>query len=110
MHEPCFLTWNAKVACRTIDGTAFILNDGQMVSLNGVGSFIWAKFEEGSTIEDAIDAVLDFYDVDVKTARADSIEFIRTLRDRNMLVAASGDDHDERRGCHADQTCLEQET
>ena len=45
------------MACRTLDGTAFILLASRMVSLNEVGTFIWERFQNAATLEDVVQSV-----------------------------------------------------
>ena len=37
--------WSPRVASRTLEETAFILNQSQMVSLNPVGTFVWDQLK-----------------------------------------------------------------
>lgn len=82
------LAWNSEAACRTIDGTAFVLLRSRMVSLNSVGSFVWERFEKGAKVGEVVDAVVESFEIDRETALADTIEFIRTLKEKEMLVVA----------------------
>lgn len=88
MDNQSVLAWNREAACRTIDGTVFVLLHSRMVSLNSVGSFVWEKFEKGAAVGEVVDAVVDEFEIDRETAKADTIEFIRTLREKEMLVTA----------------------
>ena len=56
------LKWNPKVACRTLEGTAFILLDSRMVRLNEVGTRIWELFEEGSTVKSVVDQIVEEFE------------------------------------------------
>ena len=51
--------WNPKVACRTLDETAFILLNSRMVRLNEVGTRIWDLFEIGSSINTVVEGQLE---------------------------------------------------
>lgn len=80
------LKWNSKVACRTLEGTAFILLKSRMVSLNEVGTFIWEQFEKGSTIEGVAAQVVKQFETSLDAARTDAREFVRALVEKEMLV------------------------
>lgn len=80
------LKWNSKVACRTLEGTAFILLKSRMVSLNEVGTFIWEQFEKGTTIEGVAAQVVKQFETSLDAARTDAREFVRALVEKEMLV------------------------
>jgi hypothetical protein len=82
------LKWNPKVACRTLEGTAFILLSSRMVSLNEVGTFIWESLKEGATLDQVVASVLEEFDTSPDVARADARELISTLLEKEMLVPA----------------------
>ncbi|MEL6543164.1 MAG: PqqD family protein [Myxococcota bacterium] len=86
LEDESLLCWNRDAACRTIDGTAFVLLHSRMVSLNSVGSFVWENFSTGRTVGSVVDAVVEEFDVDHGTAQADTLKFIRTLLEKGMLV------------------------
>ncbi len=56
-----------------------------MITLNGSGSFFWDCFCRDITIDDAVKMVTDEYDVDEKTARKDIDDFIRMLKEHDLL-------------------------
>lgn len=81
--------WNPRVACRVVDDNAFILLDSRMVSLNEVGTAVWAAFERGATVHDAVHAVTSTFEVEEKVARSDAEAFVAELAARNMLIQGS---------------------
>lgn len=83
------LSWNPHAACRTIEGTVFVLVHDRMISLNRVGSFVWEKFEKGSTIDNVVRAIVDEFDVSHELASADATTFVRTLKEKGLLVATN---------------------
>ena len=82
------MRWHPKVACRTLEGTAFILLDSRMVRLNEVGTRIWELFEEGSTVGDVVDRVASEFDVETDRVMRDADVFVRELLAKGMLVSS----------------------
>ena len=80
--------WNPKVACRTLDGTAFILLNSRMLSLNEVGTFLWGQLEEGASLEHLVGGVLEEFDTDETQAKEDTQVFVNTLIDKELLIEA----------------------
>lgn len=86
LDETATLRWNASVACRTLEGTAFILLNSRMVRLNEVGTRIWELFEEGSTIARVVDEIVAQYDASPERVSADARAFVSELVAKEMLV------------------------
>lgn len=78
--------WNPKVASRTLDDTAFVLLQSSMVSLNDVGTYLWEHFKKGSTVEEAVTAVVSDFETTDEVARTDIVEFVDSLLNKNLLV------------------------
>jgi len=57
-----------------------------ILTLNGTGAFLWrlldADAEEGALVR----ALTDSYDVDEQTAVADVADFVRLLREKDLLI------------------------
>ena len=83
--EACY-AWNPKVASRTLDDTAFVLLQSSMVSLNDVGTYLWEHFKKGSTVEEAVTAVVSEFETTNDVAQADIVEFVSSLLNKNLLV------------------------
>ncbi|MEC9465596.1 MAG: PqqD family protein [Myxococcota bacterium] len=79
--------WNPRVATRTLDDTAFVLLQNRMVSLNEVGTFLWGHYKETSSIDDAVDAVVENFETTADEARPDVVEFTRELLNKELLVS-----------------------
>jgi hypothetical protein len=77
------------LAERIIDGEALIVNaeGGEILVLNEVGAFVWTLLDGSRDVEAIVAAVLDEFDVDPATARADVQAFLLTLQERNALSA-----------------------
>ena len=61
------------------------LNLSGVITLNEVGAFLWEKLSADTTQEELVRALLDEYDVDEATARADIEEFIGKLKGADLL-------------------------
>jgi hypothetical protein len=78
--------WNPKASCRTLDGTAFVLLGRRMVSLNEVGTFIWARLEKGAALDEVVPLVVSAFETTEGTARADASAFFDRLVGEEMVV------------------------
>lgn len=56
-----------------------------MITVNEQGAFLWKKLGTEITEEELVDAVLEEYEIDRQTARADVTEFLDILRRCGML-------------------------
>lgn len=77
----------SQLAWQVVDGQAVLVDpaSGTAVGLNYVGTFIWSLM--GNHSEDAIaEAVASHFDVDVSTARADVVAFMKDLSERGLLT------------------------
>ncbi|MBI5486676.1 MAG: PqqD family protein [Deltaproteobacteria bacterium] len=75
------------VAFRVIDGQAVIVVPAtqSMHTLNDVGTFIWERCE-GRTVDEVVALLVEEFEVDDATARADLDAFARELGEKRMLV------------------------
>ena len=62
------------------------LNLNMMITLNGTGKFLWERLEAGAEETDLVQALLDEYDVDEKTATANVAGFIQKLKEHGFLA------------------------
>jgi hypothetical protein len=83
------LKWNPRVACRTLDGTAFILLNSRMLRLNEVGTYIWERFEDGATLDGVVDGVISEFDTTPAKAKADAQAFVKQLVAKEVLIPVS---------------------
>ena len=57
-----------------------------MIRLNETGAFLWNKMKEADQTEDSlVAALLEEYDVDEATARADVQKLVKALQDGKVL-------------------------
>ena len=79
--------WSPRVASRTLEETAFILNQSQMVSLNPVGTFVWDQLKGTSkSLEELTGAVTTEFEVEAATATQDIEQFLRELIQESLVV------------------------
>ncbi|MED5464471.1 MAG: PqqD family protein [Myxococcota bacterium] len=78
--------WNPKIACRTLEDTAFILYQSRMVSLNEVGTFIWERFREPARVLEVVDEVLEHFETTREQATSDVDGFVRLLAARDLVI------------------------
>jgi hypothetical protein len=77
---------------RTVAGSNIVVPVGEgsidfsgVITLNEVGAFIWKQMAEDTDVDTIVKAVLDEYDIDEATAKADTEEFLDTLRGADLL-------------------------
>ena len=80
-------------AKREIAGSFIVVPVGQtsnvfngMITLNESGSFFWDCFMNDITIDEAVKLVTDEYDIDAATAKKDIKNFVKLLKDNNLIV------------------------
>ena len=57
-----------------------------MISVNATGSFIWDQLEKDITIDELVQAMTEYYDIDAETAQKDALGFIDTLKGVGAVV------------------------
>ena len=79
--------WSPRVASRTLEETAFILNQSQMVSLNPVGTFVWDQLKgSAKTLDELTSAVTAEFEVEAVTATQDIEQFLTELINESLVV------------------------
>lgn len=56
-----------------------------LITVNEQGAFLWEQLGTETTEEQLVEAVLEEYEIDRQTARADVAEFLAILRQCSML-------------------------
>lgn len=56
-----------------------------LITMNKLGVFIWEQLEGAETEEDILKAILDKYEIDEETARADLDEFLGILKKADII-------------------------
>ncbi len=77
---------------RDISGETILIPTGDtakafngMITLQGIGGFIWDHIEETESLEHLIDLIMSEYDIDRTTAGSDAIGFIMQLLQSGMI-------------------------
>ena len=75
-----------QVSCE-MDDDVMILNlkDGEYYELGQVGAHIWDAIQKPCSLEQLEQSLLDRYEVDLETARADLSELIGNLLDKGLV-------------------------
>ena len=59
---------------------------GNIISLNETGVFLWEILENDTTEENLVNSMLEEFDIDEATAKADVAEFVGKLKEAGLLV------------------------
>lgn len=57
----------------------------RMLTLNSTGKFLWEHLEQGSEVEDLVQAMLDHYEIEENTARTCVTNFVKNLERYGFL-------------------------
>ena len=79
-----------NVACRTIDGIAFIFREDtrDLLKLDRVGSFIWDQINGRRTVDQISEICCDALEGDREEIMAGVAEFVVTLTNREVVVVS----------------------
>ncbi len=82
------LAVRANLNTQQIDGELVILDkeNGQIHQLNSVASFIWQQMEVSSGFEAIVKKLIQFYDIDMVTAKADLDKVVQQFKDLKLLI------------------------
>ena len=61
------------------------LADSSYLSIGGSGRVLWNRLESGATVDQLVDALVEVFDIDDATARADTLAFVDSLTERRLL-------------------------
>lgn len=82
----------SNLILREIAGSWIIVPVAEMVvefnglmNLNESGAFLWKKLAEGAEMEELVSGMLEEYEIDEETARADIQEFVNLLGEKGLL-------------------------
>ncbi|WP_347488032.1 PqqD family protein [Desulfoscipio sp. XC116] len=77
---------------REVAGTCVVVPTGKasidfsgMISLNGTGAFLWKQLAEDKTEQELLSAMLEEYETDEATVKADISEFLQKLKEADLL-------------------------
>ena len=79
-------------ASRIIDGEAVIVTPrkGLVTVLNETGSGIWQLLDGRNSVEDIINIISSKFDVSREEAEKDTLDFIKELEEKDMVVLNDG--------------------
>ncbi len=88
-----FYRTNPDYSMQTISGVSVIIPVSEncpkfngMMKLTGIGPFLWKIFENGSSLENACDRVIEKYDVSAEIAYNDIKPFVLSLLENGLLT------------------------
>ena len=75
------------VSWRELDDQIVVLDlaSSKYVTINGAGAVIWEHLVSGASVDDLVSVLVECFDIDHATARADTESFLDDLRQRNLL-------------------------
>jgi hypothetical protein len=75
------------IAWREIEGAAIVVTpaEGVVHEFNGTATFLWRKLDEPSTPRRLAELLAGEFDVDAKTALADTIEIMLALVEKGIV-------------------------
>ncbi len=60
-------------------------NSSDIVVLNPVSAILWEELETGRTIDELTDKICENFDINRDEAKADIVEFIESLVEKNVI-------------------------
>ncbi len=77
---------------REVAGTHVVVPTGAaavdfsgMINLNGTGALLWNQLAEGKTEQELLTVLLEEYEIDEASAKADISEFLKKLKAADLL-------------------------
>jgi Coenzyme PQQ synthesis protein D (PqqD) len=64
------------------------LADSSYLSIGGSGRVLWRRLEAGATVDELVGTLVEVFDVDDATARADTLSFLASLTERRLLTVS----------------------
>lgn len=85
-----YVTKGINVACRTIDGIAYIFNQDNrsLLELDKVGSFIWDQVDGCRTVSQIIGSCYEFFEGDEQEISSGVVDFIDILIGKEVAIAS----------------------
>ena len=78
------------VVFKELDGESVLLDlsSGTYFGLNDTGTCLWQDLTESQDLDAAVCRLLERFDIDLATARADATRLIATLVEKRLLASA----------------------
>lgn len=82
---------NANHPWQTLNESTVILSTQGMMSyeLQGIGHYIWESLDSQKSVSEIIQSILLEYDASQDQATKDTLEFITTLEDENLITCTN---------------------
>jgi coenzyme PQQ biosynthesis protein PqqD len=79
---------NERVPWRIIEDEAILVkvDSGEVIHLNEVAAEIWRTIDGKRKISEIVDHIQNDFDVDREQAEKDTLEFIKSLSDKNLVT------------------------
>ena len=79
---------NPNVASRIMEGEAVLVHPekGKVKVVNALGAFIWQRLDGQHDVGQIVDEICRQHQVDPKTAEVDTIRFLKSLLERDLIV------------------------
>jgi Coenzyme PQQ synthesis protein D (PqqD) len=91
MNEPISLAsriaMKADVLCRDLDGELVLLDlrTGVYFSLDPLGTRVWTLAQEGRSLADVVQLVVEEYEVTPERFSTDLLSFVSSLREKGLV-------------------------
>lgn len=81
-----------SVICRELSGETVLLNleSGVYYGLDAVGTRVWQLLQQGKTVADVCDVMVEEYDVAPEVLRDDVSRLVEELRERGIATLGAG--------------------
>ena len=85
-----YIAQNPDTPARTIDGEAIVItpHDSTLHTLNETATYIWDRANGTRTLEQIAEEMLDAFDIDADTLRADALAFVETAVEKGLILAS----------------------
>jgi hypothetical protein len=85
--DPRYQLRKNGVTWRSLDDQIVVLDleSSRYLSVSGAAIEIWPQLLQGGTVEEFVRTLVDAFDIDDATARADTMTFLEDLRGRQLL-------------------------
>lgn len=83
-----YIAQNPDTPARTIDGEAIVItpHDSTLHTLNETATYIWDRADGTRTLEEIAAEMLEEFETDAETLRADALDFVQTAVDKGLML------------------------
>lgn len=85
-----YIRQNPDTPARTIDGEALVITpeDSKLHTLNDTATYIWDRADGTRTLEAIAAEMVDEFEVDLATLRADAVAFVEDAVRRGLILTS----------------------